>query len=357
MLQSSSHGVPADRGQERVISAAALRELLVNLLVKQGLYQADAEIGADRMVEADLRGIHSHGSRALPHYISGMDKGNIDPRAQITTVTEAPAMAVLDGGSGLGHVAATRGMELAIEKARTAGTGTVVVRNSQHFGAAGVYVLLAAQAGMIGHCTTSTGGATVAAAGSHEAAVANHAVAWAAPVADGPPFVFDMAVGAVSWGKIRSYGMYGQPLPEGWAFTAEGEVARESDEAKVIESAGGARGYGLGLTCGLLTGPLAGRRMPLHKTGSPSAEGSEHYFHAIDVSRFSPREKFEEELAATFADIRALSPVDANHLVRIPGQIEHERAEKWRQEGIPLHTDHVEQLEELAREKRVDIPW
>lgn len=357
MSQSSSHGVPADRGQERVIAPAALRELLVNLLVKQGMYQADAEIGADRMLEADIRGIHSHGSRALQHYIRGMDKGNIDPRAQITTVTEAPAMAVLDGGTGLGHVAATRGMELAIEKARTAGTGTVVVRNSQHFGAAGVYVLLAANAGMIGHCTTSTGGATVAAAGSHQAAVANHAVAWGAPVADGPPFVFDMAVGAVSWGKIMSFGMYGLPLPEGWAFTEQGEVAREATAAKVIESAGGARGYGLGLTCGLLSGALAGRKMPRRKTRSPSAEGSEHYFHAIDISQFSPREKFEEELAATFAMIRDLTPVDENQPVRIPGQIEHDRAEKWRQEGIPLHTEHVEQLEELAREKRVEIPW
>ena len=88
---------------------------------------------------------------------------DIDPRAQVLTVSETPAMAVLDGGRAIGHVAATKGMQLAIAKAREVGTGTVAVKNGQHFGAASVYALMAIEAGMIGYCTTSTAGATVAA--------------------------------------------------------------------------------------------------------------------------------------------------------------------------------------------------
>src|SRR3990172_595945 len=153
--------IPIDPSQEIVVPAQALADLMVQMLVAKGMYAVEAEIGAARLLEADLRGIHSHGSRAIGRYLAAMDTGEIDPRATVLTVTETPAMAVLDGGTGLGHVAATRGMMLAIEKARQVGTGTVAIRHSQHYGAASVYALMAAQAGMISFNTTSTGPATV----------------------------------------------------------------------------------------------------------------------------------------------------------------------------------------------------
>ncbi|MCH2465650.1 MAG: Ldh family oxidoreductase, partial [Gemmatimonadetes bacterium] len=79
---------------------------------------------------AVLRGIQSHGSRALPRYFEAMDRGEIDPRAQIITERETPAMTVLNGGAGLGHVAATKAMQLAIQKAKEVGTGTVAVKRT-----------------------------------------------------------------------------------------------------------------------------------------------------------------------------------------------------------------------------------
>ena len=169
MSQPETPDIPRDSAQEVVVAADALRELLAKMFVRKGMFRAEADVGAARLVEADLRGIHSHGSRAVGKYLEAMDTGDIDPRAQVLTVTETPAMAVLDGGTGLGHVAATKAMQLAIEKAREVGTGTVVVKRSQHLGATGVYAMLAAEAGMIGYCTTNTGPATVAAYGSRSA--------------------------------------------------------------------------------------------------------------------------------------------------------------------------------------------
>mgnify|MGYP003337203535 CR=1 FL=1 len=93
----------------------------IQLLVKKGMFAVEAEMAADRLVEADLRGIHSHGSRALPRYIKAMDDGNIDPRASITTLCDTPAMAVLDGNQGMGHVVSTKAMQLAIKKAKAQG--------------------------------------------------------------------------------------------------------------------------------------------------------------------------------------------------------------------------------------------
>src|SRR5258708_39343923 len=141
---------PLDSSQEIVVQAEPLKELLVALYLRKGMFRAEGEIAAARQIEADLRGIQSHGSRATPRYLSAMDRGDIDPRGQTLVTTRTPAIAVIDGGRSLGHVASTKAMQIAIEMARAVGTGTVGVRNSQHFGAASVYSLMAAEAGMIG---------------------------------------------------------------------------------------------------------------------------------------------------------------------------------------------------------------
>src|SRR5262245_59881794 len=231
---SETPDIPVDPGQEVIVQAEPLKELMVALYVRKGMFRAEAEIAASRQIEADLRGIHSHGSRATPRYIAAMDRGDIDPRGQTLVVTRTPAIALLDGCRNLGHVASTRAMHMAIEMEREDGTGTVGVRNSQHFGAASVYSLMAAEAEMVGYCTTSTGTATVAAYGSRQPATANNAFAWAAPMRKGPPFCLDMACAVSSWGKVQSLGMYGRKIPADWALDAAGNPTEVPAEAKTL---------------------------------------------------------------------------------------------------------------------------
>src|SRR4029077_9752079 len=195
-------------------------------------------------------------------------------------------------------------MQMAIEMAKAVGTGTVAVRNSQHFGAASVYSLMAAEAGMIGYCTTSTGMATVAGYGSRKPATANNAFAWAAPVKAGAPFCLDMACAVSSWGKVQALGMYGRKIPEGWALDAEGNPTDEPALAKTLLPAAGARGYGLAFLSSVLAGPLVGGKMPLHKTRSPESEGSEHFFYAVDVGQFCQPDQYYTEIERTIADIQ-----------------------------------------------------
>lgn len=349
--------IPGDPQQEIVVPAEQLKELLVKMYVKKGMFKAEADMAASRQIEADLRGIHSHGSRATPRYIKAMDLGDIDPRGQVLTVKKMPAAAVMDGGRSLGHVAATKGMQLAIELARAAGTGTVVVKNSQHYGAASVYALMAANAGMIGYSTTSTGRATVAAYGSRQPATANNAFAWASPTRSGAPFCLDMACAVSAWGKVDSLKLYGGKLPAGWALDAEGNATTEPSAAKVLLPAAGARGYGLAFVSSLLAGPLVGGKMPLHKTRGPEVEGSEHFFYAIDVSQFVEPEQFHAEVERTIADIRTLSPAEGFTRVTLPGELEWDRAQKWAKEGIPLHRDHLRDLTEIATKMKVPVPW
>jgi LDH2 family malate/lactate/ureidoglycolate dehydrogenase len=348
--------VPFDSTQEVVVQAEAIRKLIVSVLVRKGMFEVEATIAADRLVEADLRGIHSHGSRCLPKYVEAMDAGDIDPRAMSIPLCETPAIAVIEASSGLGHVSATRGMELAIAKAREVGTGTVVVKKGQHFGAAGLYTLLAAQQGLIGFCTTSTAQATVAAYGSRQPASANNAMAWGIPTSSGAPFILDMAIAESSWGKINTLGMYGLPIDLGWALDEAGNETTDAKAAKTLLPASGARGAGLGFVAGAITAALVGRKTPIHKSANPFGPGSDHFFQAIDPSHFGAPERFLKEIDATIADIRALEPADGFDKVRVAGELEWERAQQWTEAGVPLHREHVDSLAKLATGLGRELP-
>lgn len=349
--------IPADPSQEIVVKADDLTALMVGMLKAKGMYEAEARIGSARLLEADLRGIHSHGSRSIWRYLDAMDEGGIDPRAAIVTERETPAIALLDGGKGLGHVAATRGMQLAIEKAKAIGTGTVAIRRGQHYGAASVYALMAVEAGMIGFTTTNTGPATVAAYGSRQPATANNAIAWGVPTRSGAPFVLDMACAISSWGKVESLKMYGRQLPAGWALDADGNATLDPQSAKTLLPFAGARGYGLAFLSSVLAGPLADGKMPLHKTRNVAVDGSEHFFYAIDIRQFVEPDHFYAELDSTIREIRGLAPAAGFDRVRLPGELEWERSRQWRREGIPFHRDHVKKLEEIADRLKLTVPW
>lgn len=356
-MLSDHFAPPQDRSQEVLIPLDPLKELLVKLFVRMGMFQVEAEVAAARLIEADLRGIHSHGSRTIDRYLEAMDMGDIDPRAQILTVAETPAVAVLDGSRGVGHVAATRAMELAIQKASEVGTGTVTVRNSHHFGAAAVYVLMAVEAGMIGYCTTNTGRATVAAHGSTQGGTANNAIAWGVPVREGSPFVLDMACAKTSWGKLETQALYGLPIPAGYALDSEGNATTDSAAAETLLPAAGPRGYGLAMISSILTGALAGGKMPINKRKAPELDGSEHFFYVIDLKQFVPEEKFYDELTSATEAIQQLKPLNKNDRVQIPGELEWEMTQRSIKEGLYVHSDHANQLKDLAKRVNYDVPW
>lgn len=356
-MPQATPDIPRDASQEVTATATQVRQLVKTVLIRKGMFEAEADIAANRLVEADLRGIFSHGSRCIPKYCEAMDEGNIDPRAMSISLCDTPAIAVIEASSGLGHVSATRGMELAIEKARQVGTGTVVIRNGQHFGAAAVYVQLAIDAGMIGFCTTSTGAATVAAFGSTQPGIANNALAWGIPTSSGAPFILDMAVAEASWGKIETRGMYGLPIPAGWAVDENGEETTDAATAKTLLPASGARGFGLGFVCSALTSSLVGRRAPIRKRpNNPFGPGSDHFFYAIDPRHFGAPDEFLAEMDETARQIRSLAPADGFDKVRLCGELEWERAQAWSRDGIPMHRNQVAKLTEFTKSLGCDLP-
>ncbi len=355
-MTAATPDIPRDSDQEISVPVDVLKKLIVTVLVRKGMFEVEADIVAARMTEADLRGIHSHGSRTLGKYVAAIDAGDIDPRAISITACETPAIAVIEASGGMGHVAATRGMELAISKAREVGTGTVVIKKGQHYGAAGVYTMLAAKEGMIGFSTTSTGTATVAAYGSNQPGTANNALSWAIPTSSGAPFVLDTAIAESSWGKIESMGMFGLPISPGWALDESGAETTDASAAKTLLPMSGARGSALGFVASALTSALIGRRSPIHKTANPYGPGSDHFFQAIDPSHFGAPDRFIKEIDATITSIKELPPAEGVDQVRLAGELEWERSEQWSTDGIPFHRDQVSGLAEVCTSNRCDLP-
>lgn len=348
---------PRDPAQEIRVAVDPLREFVVRVLVKKSVFQFDAQAAADRLIEADLRGLSAHGVRTLPGHLEVMDLGDIDPRGRVLVERETAAVATLDGSRALGPVAATRAMELAIKKAQEVGTGTVAVHHSQQLGAASVYAVLAARAGMIGFCTSNTGGPGVAAPGTSRPAVANAPLAWAIPTADGPPIVVDLATGAASWGKLQLLRQYGLPLPAGVALDDAGAPAADHSCAKVLQPLADGRGVGLALVASLLSGGLAGGKQPHAKTRSASSECSEHLLMAIDVGHFTDRDKFLSRAAEARQALRSLPPIEAASSVRAPGDRGWNEEADRRGQGIPLHRDDIAALSKCARKLKLETPW
>lgn len=217
--------------EQQVVEVDSLRELLKKMFVKKGMFGAEAKVGAERLVEADLLGLEASGSQSIGRFLTAMDNAEIDSRAQIVVEQESPAIAVMNGGMGLGHVAATKAMQLAITKANEVGTGTIAVKRSHDPGAAVCYALLAAEKGCIGICVASGGQAACAIPiqGRSPFVIDSSQVPPSAPWSMLPPLLAGGLVGAsISVGEGNSHHVFYAVDPG--KFTASEKFAQRLNE-------------------------------------------------------------------------------------------------------------------------------
>ena len=344
-----------------LIRADGLAWLATTLLERVGVPGEDARFAAETLVEADLRGVTSHGTRALPRYLAALRAGGTRARPDVRIVRQGPAFAVLDGDSGLGQVVAGRAMRLAIDLARRSGLAAVAVANSNHYGAAAFYPMMAAAEGMIGLTTTNGGGKNMAAFGGAEPVVGNSPIAFAAPAGAEPPIVLDMATGVVAQGKIAVAAMRGEKIPLGWGLTAEGEPTDDPTRATIVLPLG-PKGYGLAMMMDVLSGPLHGTLMsvntqPLAGRGHDRPSGSGHFFLALDVAAFTDLDAFREEVDRAVRAVRRSRRQRGVERVYLPGEIEWNNRQERLARGIPLHPGHAEALARAAAELEAEVPW
>lgn len=335
----------------RVFPAQGVEKFCADVLQKAGLSADQAAIVAESLLCAEVRGVYSHGVIRLETYIQRVEAGVMNMQAPIVTEMDSQAVALLDANNTFGQVAGHKAMKLAVEKAKQYGTGVVMVKNSNHFGIAAYYAMLALPADMIG-CVFTHSSPAMAVFGTKTPLIGTNPIAIAIPAGGHFPIVLDMSTSVVARGKIRYAAVTGHPIPLGWARDVDGKPTEDAKAALKgsLEPVGGPKGSALSLiidiVCGILTNTvLTGGVKTVTDVSGPAKTG--HFFAALDISRFIDPKLFKSNVDSVIDHIKGLPAVDGGQ-VFMPGEIEFNFSEKRMVEGIPLEEEIILSLNAVA---------
>jgi LDH2 family malate/lactate/ureidoglycolate dehydrogenase len=342
---------------------ASERAFIHAALAAVGVDDRDAALVSDILTAADLRGIESHGiARLRWFYVDRIRLGTVNARPTYTTVRETPTSLVVDADNGLGHPVSHFAMERTIAKARTAGIAFGTVRNSNHYGIAGYYAMMALPHDMIGISSTDSIHFAVSTFGRDRMQGTNP-FAVAVPAGEERPFVFDFATTTVTYGKLEVYERRGKKLLPGWAVDAEGKPTDDPgarDWGALLPLGGfgtengGHKGYGLGalseILCGVLAGGPFGTDLSLREGPEHSGGTTSHFFGAIRIDLLRDIADFKRDMDTELRAFKTSAPIDPANPVKVAGEIEYETAAAYAVDGIP-HVERVwTDLDALARE-------
>jgi LDH2 family malate/lactate/ureidoglycolate dehydrogenase len=352
----------------RALGTAALETWARGILERLGTPGDIAADVAKVLLASDRRGIASHGTARLPQYVALVDAGVVDPAARPVAERELPALVRYDGRNGWGHHAARVAVDRAIAGARSAGSCTVVVRRSNHYGIAGWYALRAAAAGMIGLSLTNSS-PLVAPTRARVPLIGTNPIAVAAPAGRFGTLCLDMATSTVPRGRIEVAARRGETLPAGWAIDADGRPATTPDAALggALQPLGGGeqtagyKGYGLSLVVDLLTGVLGGGAfgpniVPLFSTHHGIADLGQ-LFWVVDPAAIDDPGVFEARLERYCEQLVAAPTIpDAPGRVLLPGEPEAAAEERAAARGVVVDREHHERLEAIAGRFGLPLP-
>ena len=338
-----------------------------NAFLKMGCSPEDAHVIADVFLAAELRGHSSHGMLRLKDYYELWKSGRINVRPVVRIAHESPSTAVVDGDNAVGMVAALKSMQIAIEKAKNAGTGWVATRNSNHFGIAGYYAMMALKEDMVGICLTNAN-PLVAPTFSISRMMGTNPVAVAIPAMNQPPLVADFATTPIARGKLAVAEKKGEKVAYGFVQDLNGQP---SDDPSILKSGGsmltlgGDRLHGshkgycmtalVDIFSAVFSGANFGPFVPPSVAYLPVlekkvGEGTGHFFGAMRIDAFQPREEFLKKMDSWIETFRLAKPAEGQEKVLIPGDPEREAEEFIRKNGISLVPAVVRDLEDIAGE-------
>ncbi|MCE1246131.1 MAG: Ldh family oxidoreductase [Firmicutes bacterium] len=358
----------------QIVKADILRELCVKAFLKFGVDYDDACVAADNLVTADLRGISSHGVARLKIYVDGLKTGQMIARPDIKIVRESPVSIVIDAGGGLGQPVSKMAMEKVIEKAGVSGVAFATVNNSNHYGIAGYYAMMAIGHDMIGISLTNTGVIVVPTFG-RDSLLGTNPIAVAVPAGEENPFVLDMATSVVPRGKLEVYDRLEKEMPVGWATDEKG--LSTTDAARTLKNISGRigggilplggegelfsghKGYGLAMLVEILSGVMAGANFsdqvyPRDEKGNPLPAQLGHFFGALRIDCFRDLAEFKNDMDILIRKMKDSRKAEGRERIYIHGEKEHECSLKYNKEGIPLHQKVINSLKKIAAELELE---
>ena len=338
---------------DKIVDARQLAARVKKIFLGCGMRTEPARLLADSLVEADLRGIHSHGVLRVPDYAAKLTSEGVDPKGTPWVVRERGAALLIDGGNAMGQIACDFAMQEAKRLASQVGVAFAAVRGSNHCGALFHTAMTALDRGMIGIVGTNAL-PTMAPWGGRDKILGINPLAVAIPAGEEPPIVFDAAFSVSSHGKIRVYHQKGLPLPEGWAFDQDGNPTRDSAQALkgLLQPAGGFKGVGLAIIAGIfssfLSGAAFGTELGNMDDGPRPGEDGQ-FVAAVDPGFFVDMREFRARVDSLVRQIRTSRPAAGFERCYAPGELEHEFQLNYRQRGIPLSAETLAGLTSVER--------
>lgn len=345
---------------------------MIDTFLSLGVPEEEAKICADVLITADKRGIDSHGiSRLKPIYYERLKKGIQLPVTKFEVVKESFTTAVVDGHNGMGMVIAKRAMEMAIQKAAAYGMGMVVAKNSTHFGIAGYYALMAAEAGMIGITGTNARPAVAPTFGV-ENMFGTNPLTFALPTDEEFPFCLDCATSMVQRGQIELCQRRGKEVPEGWVIGIDGKA--KTNPAEILEDfqkgmaalvplggigeeTAGYKGYGYATVVEILSAALTGGKFL--KMLSGIEEGKDvpinlgHFFIVINISPFIDVDSFRNTTGDILRSLRASKKAPGKEKIYTAGEKEFLAYQERKEKGIPINKSLQQELLTIQRELKL----
>ncbi len=328
-----------------------LLEVAAEILTRLGESGGNVEVAAMALVQADLRGVSTHGINLLRLVAQRAEAKMLTFPTRVTVVSDDAATAMLDGNDGLGQVAAYSALDTAIAKALEFGIGMVTLRNTNNIGALGCLSVSAARRGVISIITTN-GNPSVAPFGAAEPFFGTNPLSIAIPCGQGDPLVLDMSSSIVARGKIRLASLSGQPIPLGWALDEGGEPTTDPKKAMkgCLLPLAGPKGSGLAMMIDIISGMLSGAAYgrglrSFHELEGKTGVGAA--FICIDIGRFVGKETFDRLITEYTGQIKALRRQPGFDEILLPGQLEIKKAKDGERLGIDVTDAVVKSIDEI----------
>ena len=357
------------------VSWELMNAFMIDAFSGYGVPRADAEICADVLLEADRRGIESHGcNRFKPIYIDRIKKGTLLPVTEPEILRETPTTLVMDAHDGMGMVASWHMMQKLIEKAKTYGMAGGAIRNSTHYGIAGYWATMASRAGLIG-VTGSNARPSIAPTFGVENMMGTNPLTFALPTDEEFPFCIDCATSIVQRGKIEYYARMGKPTPAGMVIAQDGSAMTDSEailQALVDGSAAlaplggigdemaGYKGYGYAAVVEILSAALAGGKFMkaltgVSEDGNPQMYHLGHFFFVIDPDAFMGRETFRRTAGEICRNLRSSKKAPGHDRIYTAGEKEYLTWLERKEKGVPV--GETVQKEMLAIRDELQLPY
>ncbi len=349
-----------------------LQNFSLRAFQKMGCSKEDAANITEVLLAAELRGISSHGMIRLKDYYQLWEAGRINTKPDIKVVHESPSTAVIDADRAFGMVGSTYSMNKAIDIARKSGTGWVATRNSNHFGIAGYYSMMALEHDMIGIALTNAN-PLVAPTFSISKLLGTNPVAVAIPAKDQPPFVADFSTTPIARGKLAVAAKKGKTVPYGYVQDKDGNPSDNPDILKEKGSMlglGGTREQGshkgycmaaiVDIFSGVFSGANFGPFVPPSVAYLPVleekvGEGTGHFFGAMRIDAFQKADEFKERMDKWINTFRNAQSAPGKPNVLIPGDIERANENRIRKEGINIIPAVEEELKNVANQLSIEF--